>query len=282
MPPTKHKTKGGKFSVQYGWSLLTTRVRPGLFNDRQGVERIRRLLLDLARGAPELAVGLDDSDRYDLTESNRLDPYQVGTSILSAYANSPLHTFRQFGSKYKDISLADCIHAAAVECNLFKHSAGRKRVKEESESCSKCDNIIYCPKCRNEISKEHRAFMELMLRFLSHIRDNDNTTEDCKDLSNRLLSFCSISRHSPRELENDEKKLRKIIDQYLVQKGRLIHVSLRDVHKAAKKLRLDQNLIWGWSIIITVCFEKTVDEAYRNFWGEVLVTYENTRTCIVF
>jgi len=103
-----------------------------------------------------------------------------------------------------------------------------------------------------------------MLRFLSHIRDNDNTTEDCKDLSNRLLSFCSISRHSPRELENDEKKLRKIIDQYLVQKGRLIHVSLRDVHKAAKKLRLDQNLIWGWSIIITVCFEKTVDEAYRN------------------
>ena len=93
-------TPGGLFSVQSGWSMLSTRIRPGLFNDVKGFDRIRRLLLDLARGQAEVSTGLQGQYRYEASDSNRLDPYQVGITILSAYANSPLGIFSQFNEKW--------------------------------------------------------------------------------------------------------------------------------------------------------------------------------------
>ena len=47
--PSAWLTEQGLFSVQSGWSMLSARVRPWLFDDSEGYKRIRRLLLDLAR-----------------------------------------------------------------------------------------------------------------------------------------------------------------------------------------------------------------------------------------
>ncbi len=241
MPPRKPKTQKGLFSVQSGWSLVSTRVRPSLSNDEIGISMIRRLLLDLARGSPEVATGLRDEHRYEKYDSNRLDPYQVGISILSAYANIPLKIFASADKKYKDITLADCVHACAIKCNLFFPTKRQKRIDE---------------------SKNRRAFMDNILGFLSYIRDYPHSIPDHQELANRILGFCSIARESPPRVQ--EINLYDILNDYLKEKGRLIHISLKNIHKAANKLNLDQSKRWGWSVLVTVCFERAIDLSYRN------------------
>ena len=255
--PSTWLTEQGLFSVQSGWSMLSARVRPWLFDDSEGYKRIRRLLLDLARGPSEISKGLQDNHRFgtasknvedndslsrgskgitDLNiefDSNRLDPYQVGITILSSYTNYPLEIMAEFNQNWKFVSLADCIHACIFESGLFSSS-------ENSE----------------------KKFMSMILQFLVYIRDHEYSKEDHKLLANRILSFCSIARISaPR---TSTYNLERILKNYFGTKGRLFHISLKDIHKASNYLNLDWKLKWGWSIIITVCFEKAVDRAYSE------------------
>lgn len=248
MSLTSWKTPGGLFSVQSGWSMLSTRVQPGLFNDKEGFTRIRRLLLDIARGPAEVSRGLDNDERYEVSDSNRLDPYQVGITILSAYANAPLGIFSQLNSNWKYVSLADCIHACAMESHLFFPPSNISKVEATFDNHGNSENA--------------KEFMQWVLAVLVFIRDNESTPPDQVDLANRLLSFCSIARISPQK--NNAYDMFTLIKNFFNQKGRLIHISLHDVHKAAKFLCLNQRQKWGWSVIVTVCFEKAVDEAYRN------------------
>ncbi|HIF45962.1 MAG TPA: hypothetical protein EYQ73_04090 [Candidatus Poseidoniales archaeon] len=234
-------TPGGLFSVQSGWSLVSTRVRPSLSRDEIGISMIRRLLLDLARGSPEVATGLRDEHRYEKYDSNRLDPYQVGISILSAYANIPLKIFPSSDKKYKNITLADCVHACAIKCNLFFPTSRQKKIDE---------------------FKNKREFMSSILGFLSYIRDYPYSIPDHQELANRILGFCSITRESPPRQQ--EVELQSILNDYLKEKGRLIHISLKNIHKAANKLNLDQSKRWGWSVLVTVCFERAIDLSYQN------------------
>ena len=251
-------TSDGLFSVQSGWSMLSTRVRPWLYNDPEGYKRIRRLLLDLARGPSEISKGLQDKHRFgsaqnscnncmlctdcknnlenlnDEFDSNRLDPYQVGITILSAYTNYPLGIFSQFNENWKFVSFSDCIQACIFESRLFSNKA-------DSEN----------------------KFMDMILQFLVFIRDNEESYEDHKLLANKILSFCSAARISPRPID-DVARLDRILRNYYGTKGRLFQISLKDIHKASNFLKLDQNLKWGWSIVVTVCFEKSVDKAYSE------------------
>ena len=70
-------TSGGLFSVQSGWSMISTRIRPELFDKRKARTRIRRLLLDLARGPSEI-VKIDPS----ILSDNDLYPTAVFLSPL--------------------------------------------------------------------------------------------------------------------------------------------------------------------------------------------------------
>ena len=107
-----------------------------------------------------------------------------------------------------------------------------------------------------------KKFMSMILQFLVYIRDHEYSKEDHKLLANRILSFCSIARISaPR---TSTYNLERILKNYFGTKGRLFHISLKDIHKASNYLNLDWKLKWGWSIIITVCFEKAVDRAYSE------------------
>lgn len=237
--------------------MLSARVRPWLFDDSEGYKRIRRLLLDLARGPSEISKGLQDSHRFGTAskntssnsttvngnlsnsnlnnefDSNRLDPYQVGITILSSYTNYPLGIMKEFNENWNYVSLADCIQACIFESGLFSS-------KENSE----------------------KTFMSMILEFLVFIRDHDESSEDHKLLVNRILSFCSIARISPSR--ERKYKLDRILKKFYGTKGRLFHISLKDIHKASKFLKLDWKLKWGWSIIVTVCFEKAVDKAYSE------------------
>ena len=96
--------------------------------------------------------------------------------------------------------------------------------------------------------------MSMILEFLVFIRDHESSKEDHKLLANRILSFCSIARISAPRTSNYD--IDGILKNYFGRKGRLFHISLKDIHKASKYLNLDWKLKWGWSIIITVCFEK--------------------------
>jgi hypothetical protein len=239
----KTLTRDGLFSVQSGWSLVSTRVRPSLSRDKIGLDMIRRLLLDLARGAPEVSTGLRDEHRYKKDDSNRLDPYQVGISILSAYANVPLILGSEINKSFDKITLADCIHACAVKCDLF-------RTKKSNQKQKILD------------AKNREEFMDSILCFLTYIRDHQGSIHDHRQLANRLLAFCSIARISPPA--NSKIKMNNILNSYFNQVGKLIHISLKDIHKAANNLGLDQSKRWGWSVIVTICFEKAIDHSYRN------------------
>ena len=252
-------TSDGLFSVQSGWGMLSTRVRPWLYDDSEGYKRIRRLLLDLARGPSEISKGLQDKHRFGSAQnhcnncelctvckmgfdninnefdSNRLDPYQVGITILSAYTNYPLRIFSQFNEKWESVSLSDCIQACIFESRLFSN-------KENSE----------------------KDFMDMILQFLVFIRDHDDSNEDHKLLSNKILSFCSAARISPCPVIDSPWPIDRVLRNYYGTKGRLFQISLKDIHKASNFLKLSQNLKWGWSIVVTVCFEKAVDKAYSE------------------
>lgn len=204
---------------------------------------IRRLLLDLARGAPEVATGLRDEHRFEKYDSNRLDPYQVGMSILSAYANIPLNLGPSFNKSFGKITLADCIHACAVECDLFRTTKSNEKHKVE------------------DLEGQNKFMMSIM-RFLTYIRDYKDSINDHKQLANRLLAFCSIARISP--LREPEKKMRATLNSYFNQVGKLINISLKGIHKAANSLGLNQEKRWGWSVMVTICFEKAIEYSYQN------------------
>ena len=138
--------------------MLSTRIRPGLFNDVKGFDRIRRLLLDLARGPAEVSTGLQGQYRYEASDSNRLDPYQVGITILSAYANSPLGIFTQFNDKWNYVSLADCIHACAMESRLFYPTKKQKQMSATKDA--------------HGIPENQHKFMSYILEVLVFIRDH--------------------------------------------------------------------------------------------------------------
>ena len=116
----------------------------------------------------------------------------------------------EFNQNWKFVSLADCIHACIFESGLFSSS-------ENSE----------------------KKFMSMMLEFLVYIRDHEHSKEDHKLLANRILSFCSIARISaPR---TSTYNLDRILKNYFGTKGRLFHISLKDIHKSFKlsKSRLE-------------------------------------------
>tara|TARA_Y100000766_G_C18901848_1_gene603794 strand:- start:760 stop:2505 length:1746 start_codon:yes stop_codon:yes gene_type:complete len=221
--------------------MVSTRIRPELFDEKEAMTRIRRLLLDLARGPSEISKGLLDEQRFgeDSVDSNRLDPYQVGISILSAYTNNPLRIFQQLSTRnqtFEKISLGDCIQACIFKTNLFSE------------------------KDRNNNEKH---FTKLILKFLVYIRDNDDTYLDHKFLVNKILAFCSIARILPEKSISPEE-LKQVLSDYVSQQGRLLQISLTKVHTVAEYLQLTHKLKWGWSVAITVCFEKAIDSAYSK------------------
>ncbi|DAC17549.1 MAG TPA: hypothetical protein D7I06_03040 [Candidatus Poseidoniales archaeon] len=239
-------TSGGLFSVQSGWSMISTRIRPEPFDEKEAMTRIRRLLLDLARGPSEISKGLLDEQRFgsDSVDSNRLDPYQVGASILSAYTNNPLNIFNHSNVSSKNISLGDCIQACIFKTNLF----------------SKIDK-----------DQKERDFINLVLKFLVYIRDNNHAKEDHKFLANKILSFCSIARIMPtdpkdvhQQSNHEKNELHQILNNYTGRNGRLLQISLTKIHTVADYLKLPPKLKWGWSVAITVCFEKAIDNAYSD------------------
>ncbi|MGY8755146.1 MAG: hypothetical protein ACKVIR_05590 [Candidatus Poseidoniales archaeon] len=235
----------GFFSIESGWNLISARAWPYLNDDREGLARIRRLMLDLARGTSEVVFGLENEERYNLNTSNRLDPYQVGVSILSAYCHTPLKLFGKDNSSLWNLTFADIIHACALKSDIvFKNKDARKD---------------------DGISPEEDEFNTLIMRFCKYIRDHKKVDPNICKLMNQLLAFCSVTRQTPKVFTQEKKSLTDILSVYSESRNwRLIQVSLKHFHKVATKLNLGKNERWGWSVIVTAAFEEAVNDAHRQ------------------
>ncbi|MBM54951.1 MAG: hypothetical protein CMB32_00130 [Euryarchaeota archaeon] len=155
-----------------------------------------------------------------------------------------MNIFNQSNVSSKNISLGDCIQACIFKTNLF----------------SKVDR-----------DQKERDFIHLVLKFLVYIRDNNDAKEDHKFLANKILSFCSIARimpndpkDAPQQAYYETNELHQILNNYTGRNGRLLQISLTKIHAVADYLKLPSKLKWGWSVAITVCFEKAIDNAYSD------------------
>ena len=267
MEPEKFAEQNSVFSVDYGWNLVTSRIQTSLDKDHVSISSIRRLFLDIARGPSEIANGVLDESRTGF-DSNRLDPYQVGVNILSAHANKKLifdsksDLFRLF-IEFKDlkISLADIIHAYLSRFNIPAQGWNKEIFKliEDGETSGK--------KVLNAVNKQIE-FIEELLFFLQHLsfilEQSDN--QEILKLCNKLLIYCSACRIYPAQVPKvNELDFYNLLKKYYLDKPRtLIQFSLQRVHKLSSILNLNSIQKIGWSVIVTVAFERTVDGLYKN------------------
>ena len=255
------------FSVDYGWNLLSSRIQTSLDKDHVSTSSIRRIILDIARGPSEIANGVLDDSRIGFY-SNRLDPYQVGVNILSAHANKELifdpkcDLYRLF-EDFKDlkISLADIIHAYL---NRFKIPAQGWnmdvfKLLEQGKISDK--------KVRKAINKQIEFIENLLFffKYLPIILEPEKNLEIVK-LCNKLLNYCSACRIYPAQVPkvNELDFYNLLKNYYLVETRTLIQFSLQKVHKLSTILNLNSIQKIGWSVIVTVAFERTVDDLYNN------------------